>query len=293
MKNFSTRKFLFASAIIPILFVVPTAYSQSKSNDSQPKGSLKIAYIYPTDKTFKYFSDSKIVEDMDVNGQSMLVNISINMGCQVKSTGKQGDNLRLEIRIDSMAENVESPQGSAGGSVTDVKGKVFNMIISPSGKIVDLSGASKVVFTVEGSGESNLTQSFLNYFPALPKNPLKAGDTWTSIDTIDSKTQTNTIWMPIESNFKFEGIEKIDGIDCAKISSTISGTRKMITQSQGMEIHTNGPFTGTQTLYFAVNEGYFVKQSVVSKMTGNIDMPDQNMSFPDVMTITSTNEIVK
>jgi hypothetical protein len=46
-------------------------------------------------------------------------------------------------------------------------------------------------------------------------------------------------------------------------------------------------------MFFAVNEGYFIKQTVVSKMTGNIEIPDQNMSFPVVMTITSTNEIVK
>jgi hypothetical protein len=293
MKNLHFKNSVIAGLVLILSGIHSIGYSQKKSDESLQKGGVKLEYNYPAGRYVKYLSDTKVVQDMEVNGQSMQVNVSMTFGCEVKSAGKQGENLNLEIKIDTMAQNVESPQGSAGGSVTDVKGKVFNMIISPSGKIVDLSGASKVVFTVEGSGESNLTQSFLNYFPALPKNPLKAGDTWTSIDTIDSKTQTNTIWMPIESNFKFEGIEKINGVDCAKISSTISGTRKMITQSQGMEIHTNGPFTGTQTLYFAVNEGYFVKQSVVSKMTGNIDMPDQNMSFPDVMTITSTNEIVK
>ena len=230
---------------------------------------------------------------MDVNGQSMLVNISTSLGCEVKSAGKQGENLNLEIKIDSMAQNVESPQGNAGGPINEVNGKVFNMIISPSGKIIDLSGASKVVYTVEGSGESNMNQSFLSYFPSLPKNSVQPGDTWTSNDTIDSKSQTNSVWMPLEAAYKFEGIEKINGSDCAKITATLTGTRKMTTQSQGMEIHISGPFTGTQTLFFAVNEGYFVKQTVVSKMTGNIEIPDQNMSFPVVMTITSTNEIIK
>jgi hypothetical protein len=170
---------------------------------------------------------------------------------------------------------------------------VFNIIISPSGKIIDLSGASKVVYTIEGSGESNMNQSFLSYFPVLPKNSVQPGDTWTTNDTIDSKSQSNSVWMPVAAAFKYEGLEKINGIDCAKITATLTGTRKMTTQSQGMEIHTSGPFTGTQTLFFAVNEGYFVKQTVVSKMTGNIEIPDQNMSFPVVMTITSTNEIVK
>jgi hypothetical protein len=60
-----------------------------------------------------------------------------------------------------------------------------------------------------------------------------------------------------------------------------------------MDIKTSGPFTGTQILLFAVKEGYLVKESVTSKITGKIEIPDQNMNFPVVMTITSTQEIVK
>ena len=99
--------------------------------------------------------------------------------------------------------------------------------------------------------------------------------------------------MPVESNFKFEGIENVDGIECARITATLSGTRKMTTQLQGMEIHTSGPYTGTQVLYFAVKEGYLIKEAVNTKMTGNIEIPDQNMSFPVVMNITSSNGVVK
>lgn len=185
------------------------------------------------------------------------------------------------------------PQGAAGGPINDVKGKVFSMVISPSGKTVDLTEASKVVYTVEGSGESNMTQPFLNYFPALPANEVKSGDTWTSNDTINSKSPTNSIYMPVESIYKFEGVEIIDGVDCARITATLSGTRKMTTQSQGMEIHTSGPFTGTQVLFIALKEGYLMKETVSTKMTGTIEIPDQNMSFPVVMSITSENGLVK
>jgi hypothetical protein len=277
MIKLSLSKHLFTTAIILALFTGSTVFSQKKSDQPLQKGGVKLEYNFPAAKTVKYIS----------------VNISMTLGCQVKSAGKQGENLNLEISVDTMGQNVESPQGSAGGPISDVIGKVFTMVISPSGKVVDLSGASKIVYTVEGSGESTLNQSFMNYFPVLPKNAVKEGDTWISNDTLDSKAQSNTIWMPVEANYKFEGIEKIDGIDCAKISSTLSGTRKMTTKSQGMEIRTSGPFTGTQTLFFAVNEGYFIKQIIVSKMTGNIEIPDQNMSFPVVMTINSTNQIVK
>jgi hypothetical protein len=127
----------------------------------------------------------------------------------------------------------------------------------------------------------------------LPKDEVNSGDTWTTNDTIDTKSAGNSTWMPVQSDYKYEGIENIDGIDCAKISATLSGTRKMSTQSQGMDIKTSGPFTGTLTLYFAVKEGYLVKESATSKITVKIEIPDQNMIFPVVMTITSTQQIVK
>jgi hypothetical protein len=293
MINLFSGKFLFALAIIFTLTSVSTVYSQKKSGESSQNPGVKLEYNYPAGKTYKYVSDSKIVQDMEINGQSMQINIAVYMGCEVKSAGKQGENLNLEIKIDSMAQSIDSPQGSTGGEITDVKSKVFNMIITPSGKIVDLSGATKIVYTMEWSGESNLEQGFLSFFPTLPKTPVKTGDTWVSNDTIQSKTDNMSLFMPIQSDCKFEGIEKVDGIDCAKISATLSGTRKMVAEPQGMEIHTSGPFTGTQTLYFAINEGYFIRQSIVSKMTGKIEIPDQDMSFPVVMNVTFTNEIVK
>ena len=292
IKLFSGKN-LFTCALILAIFTVPKAYSQKKADEPVSKDAINLQYNYAVGNSVKYFADSKIVQTMDVNGQSMLVNISVSMGCKVKSTGKQGENLNIEITVDSLVQNIESPQGSSGGNINDVKGKLFNTVISPSGKILDLTEASKIVYNVEGSGESNLGESFLNYFPTLPKGPVKIGDSWVSNDTVNSKTSTNTVWMPVEANSKLEGIEKINGIDCARITAELKGTRKMSTQTQGMEIFTNGPFTGTQTILFAIKEGYFIKESVITKMTGTIEIPDQSMSFPVVMDVTSTNEIVK
>ena len=166
MKNLRIKNLVITGLALILSGICSIGFSQKKSDASVQKGGIKLEYKYPADKYVKYLSNTKIVQDMDVNGQSMLVNISMSLGCEVKSAGKQGENLNLEIRIDSMAQNVESPQGSAGGPINEVNGKVFNLIISTSGKIIDLSGASKVVYTVEGSGESNMNQSFLNYFPS-------------------------------------------------------------------------------------------------------------------------------
>src|SRR5664280_2613137 len=192
MKNLHLKNFTITAVILALSGIFSAGYSQKKSEANPGKAGVKLEYKYPEGKTFKYISDTKVVRALDVNGQSMLVNIAMYMGCEVKAARKTGDNLNLEITIDSMAQNIESPQGTAGGPIVDVKGKSFNMVISPAGKTVDVAEAAKVVYNIEGSGENNMAQAFLNYFPSLPKAAVNPGDTWVSNDTIDSKAPTNT-----------------------------------------------------------------------------------------------------
>lgn len=273
---------MFVVTLLSILLSVISikAYSQS----------VKLEYKYSPDRSIKYISSTKIVQDMDVNGQSMLVNIARYMGCEIRGAGKAGQNVKVDVKIDSLFQNVESPQGSTGGTINEVKGKTFSIVISPTGKLIDNTDGSKIVYNVEGSGETNIGQEFLNYFPELPVTGVKPGDTWTTRDTINNTTATNKLWMPLESTYKFEGMEKVDGADCAKITATLTGSRKMVTHSQGMEIHMTGPFTGIQTLLFNVKDGYFEKVTISTKMNGNIEIPDQGMSFTVVMNVDATTE---
>ena len=293
MKNLHVKNLVFAGLIVIFSGVWSKGFSQNVSGVSLSGSAIKLAYNYPSDKDIKYLNTSKVIQDMDINGQSMLVNVTSYFRCNVRSAGRQGENLNLEIRIDTMAQNIETPEGSAGGTMTEVKGKVFNMIITPEGKVIDLTEAAKIVYIVEGSGESNLEQSFLNHFPVLPAVKVKTGDSWITRDTLNSKTQSMSMWMPVEANYKFEGIEKINDITCARISATLTGSRKMNTQTQGMDINTTGTFTGTTMLLFAVKKGYFIKETVTTRMKGIIEILNQNMSFPVVMDITSINEVMK
>ena len=97
-----------------------------------------------------------------------------------------------------------------------------------------------------------------------------------------------------EADNTYEGVETIDGIDCAKISSILSGTHSIKTQTQGMDVKTNGKFTGTSTIYFAISEGYFIKQTDESKLEGTLELTyPQEMSMPLTMEISSVTEVVK
>jgi len=293
MKTTSLKTVILILSAVGLSGICSLAYSQKKQDAAPAAGATKITYVYQQGKQYKYQSDTKIVQDLDINGQSMQVNVTMNLACEVKGSGKQGENLGIAVKIDSMAALIDSPQGSNGGPVQEVKDKSFNIVITPSGKAVDLSGAAKIEYN-SGNGQSNLSQQFIDFFPALPAGPVKPGDTWTVNDTINTKSAGDTLYMPQKTDYKFEGTEVVDGVECAKITAALSGTRKMVTQSGGMEIHINGPFTGTMELLIGVKDGCLVKETVATKMTGTMELPDQGgISFPDVMTVNATNKLVK
>ncbi len=286
MRNSSFFRKTIVISILIALVLYQVAFSQS--------GAVKLAYNYPADKPVKYLSTGKIVQTMDIMGQVMEVNIASVFGCSIKSKGFIEKNLNLEVRIDSMYQTVESPQGSAGGVVRDAIGKVFTMSITPEGKETDLSEAGKVVINIEGSGATDAAQSFNDFFPDLPSGSVSVGYTWTVSDTLKTKSASNSTVTVFKSENKFEGFEDVNGINCAKITSVLSGDRVIVTQSQGMDITARGPFTGTSTVYFSPEKGYFIKQTVNTKQTGNIEITSpENMSFPVVMDMTSVNEAVK
>jgi hypothetical protein len=279
----SLRKSLVILAAF--LLSVP-AISQGNS------GAVKLSYKYSTDTPVKYLTTSKIVQDLDINGQSMVVNIISVLGCSITSTGIINNNLVLEVTIDTMAQSVDSPNGMTGGAVAGAIGKVFNMTISPEGKETDMTGAEQVSFTAGDGTTATAAQSFNEFFPDVPAEAITPGYTWSGTDTLTEKTSSMTHVMIVKADNKFEGYELINGTSCVKILFMLSGTRDMKTQSQGMDIKMSGPFSGSGELYFSPEKGYFLKESVKTRMSGTMEITSpESMSFPVVMDITSITEV--
>jgi len=283
MKALTTIKHASILIVLFILILSITGFTLKKS-ESPGTNPVKLVYSFAEGKSISYNSATAISQNMDVNGQTMNVLIDYNLGFRVKMVGKSDENLKLEITIDSLITKVDSPNGSVGGKIKDVEGKIFNMLLSPNGKEVDLNEAAKIEYTVEGASGGNLSTTFANIFPDLPEKAVNPGDTWIKNDSVISKTTASKTSQIFQSSNKFEGLEKINGIECAKITSTITGTMATTAQNQGMDIFSSGPYNGTVTLYFAVKEGYFVRQEISTKMTGTIEISGpQNMTFPVVM----------
>jgi hypothetical protein len=111
---------------------------------------------------------------------------------------------------------------------------------------------------------------------------------------MNAKTPAMTMMMIITSENRFEDFETVDGIECAKITSTLSGTRDMKIRTQENDIKLAGPFTGSGTLFFSPVNGYFIKQIVTTNLKGTIDITyPEAMTFPLVQDMNMVNQVVK
>lgn len=254
--------------------------------------AIKLEYKYPSDKSIGYLTRSTMSQVMGIQGQTMQTDVNSAFGCTVKSAGNQNNNLKLEITIDTLGQTTNSQMGDAGGPVEGVKRKSCSIVISPDGKVVDLSGAAGLVYNIEGSGETNMTQTLGDFFPRLPENAIKMGDSWNITDSISVNSSAMTMKTIDNSVNKLEGFEAVNGIECAKIASQHSGTLTISIQNQGMDMHIKGPYTGTSECLFAVKEGYFIKFTSATKANGNLEMTSpQAMTFPIVIDVKSVNEM--
>ncbi len=290
------RKLLFGLLSIMIISLAFT-FTENSDKDSEAaarKKKVKLEYNYPQDKAVKYLSKTNMKQIMDIQGMVMENNILSTTGCSIKSAGMEADNLNLTVMIDTMAQTIESPNGYSGGTINDAIGKSFSMVISSTGKELDLSAANETKFEIPGSGESNASQSFADFFPDVPAKKIKPGHKWHSTDSVNSEAGVSKTISLTEADNTFEGVETVDGIDCAKITAVLTGTYSMETEAQGMEVKMSGEFTGTGVVYFAIKEGYFISQSSELKMEGTLELIyPQEMTMPLTMEINSSTEIVK
>jgi len=288
MKNQIRKSLVSAGLILIISGICINVLSQNTG------AAVKLVYNYPADKSIKYLNNSVMTQIMDMQGQSMQVDVNSAFGCSVRTAGKQDNNLKIEIRIDTLGQTTNSPMGSSGGAIQDIKGNTCNIIISPEGKVIDMSESANLVYTMEGSGQSNMSQNLSDFFPVLPSNAVTTGDSWNMTDSATIKSASMTMKTIDNIVSKLEGFETVSGIECARISGVHSGTMTMSVQNQGMDIFIKGPFTGTSEYLFAIKEGYFLKLSSATKVTGNLEISSpESMSMPIVLDMKSVNEVTK
>ena len=295
------RLTLAAGAAAVLILTVNVAQTQARPASEAPAAvaaraipaaapaSAVLEYKMPTGRALTYQVKSEEAQVMDIQGQSMDTQTTNTSTFTFKAKGLKDKNFLLGVTIDDIATTVtSSAQGDMSPDMSAVKGKSFDMVLSPLGSEVDVSGAEAITYDIAGETR-NLSSGFKMFFPDLPGKPVKVGDTWPSTAGTEEKTSSMNIRIDLQNVNTLEGFETVDGMECARISSQVTGTITGTGNQGGADLTFSGTSKGKDVWYFAVKEGIYVKVTSESTTQMSIDVAAAGMTIP--MTQTSKSEV--
>jgi len=299
LKNAFTSRPALAAAVTIILVLAggavqatpaaPKAPAASLASAPAPAAAVVLEYKMPAGRSLTYQMKSEEAQVMEIQGQSMNTQTSNTGTFTFKAKGLKDKNFLLGVTIDDIAATMASDaQGDMSPDMSGVKGKSFDMVLSPLGSEVDVSGAEAITYTM-ATETRNLSSGFKMFFPDLPGKPVKVGDTWPSSAGNEEKTGSMSIRMDFQNVNTLEGFETVEGMECARISSQVTGTITGTGNQMGADLTFAGTSKGKDVWYFAVKEGIFVKAMSESTTAMSIDVPAAGMTIP--MTQTTKAEV--
>jgi len=290
-KQTSGRLWALGAGVAAVLLLSGSAVPGSGSA-SAAQGTTVLEYKMAEGRVLQYQLTSSTKEVADVMGQTLEGETKARSDFSLRPKGSRDNNHLLEVTVNDMETTVSSAQGSLSPDMSPVKGKTFDLVLSPLGVEVDVSGAEAITFEVAGSTR-NIASGFKAFFPDLPGRPVKVGDSWPSSFTIEDKSSTMTVTYTIESVNTLDGFETVEGLECARISSKFTGSMSGSGQLQGMDMALTATIKGTDTTYFAPREGIYVRSTsdMVREITATLSGP-QNLTIPSTQTTTMEVKLV-
>jgi hypothetical protein len=283
---------MLGRALMPLaaaFLVLAGSVAATPSASTAPaQASINLEYKMPADRALTYQVKADESQVLDVMGQTMATTSATVSDFTFKAKGKKEKDLLLGVTVDNISMSITGPQGDMSPDMSSVKGKSFDMVLSPLGNEVDVSGAEAISYSLEGEART-LASGFKNFFPDLPGKPLKIGDTWPASASVEEKTTSMTIQIGLEYVHTLDGIEMVDGVECARVVSQVTGSLNGSGNQMGQDMTFTGTVKGKDTWFFAVKDGIYVKAVSESTSEVSIDLPAAGMAIP--MTMTSKTEL--
>lgn len=284
-KNRWTMKTTAAAACL--LAAVGLAVPAAENGAAQAAASV-LEYKMPAGRVLAYQGKTEETQVLDIMGQVMDTSIANVSSFTFQAKEKKDKNLLMGVTVDDISISVTSSQGDMSPDTSSIKGKSFDMVLSPLGNEVDVSGAEGLSYAMAGEVQ-NLSSGFQNFFPDLPGKPVKIGDTWPATATIEEKTSSLNIKTDLQYVHSFDGIELIDGVECARIIAQVTGTISGSGNQGGQDMTFSGTSKGKDVWFFAIKDGCYVKAQSESKSEVSIDVPAAGVTIP--ATLTSKSEV--
>jgi hypothetical protein len=258
-----------------------------------PQETVTLTYKFTQGASLSYKNASDQVQNVDAMGQTMTTEVNSSLDFTLKPKGLKDGNHILELTIDGMAMNTQSPQGNMAPDLSGVIGKSFDLILSPQGQEIDVSGAAAFKVDMGEAGSRDLSSDFQGLFVNLPDRPVKVGDKWPSEKAIVQKSSNGDIHIAFKNENTLDGFETVEGRLCARIKTAVRGTISGALNQGGMALALDAKTDGTETSFFAVKDGVFIKSEMVAAMNGAIAIESMGMTLSFTGQQKNTKTLVK
>lgn len=267
---------------------------QNAAADADPQSAVTLAYQFPEGKSLTYQITSTQTQNLDVMGQAVSTESLSAIEFTLQPKGLKEGQYQLGVTVNSFKAEAQSPQGNITADASSVVGKSFDMILSRLGKEIDTSGASSIRYSVGQVGTRDLGGSFQALFPDVPDRSIKIGDSWPNEDVVTQKSDAGDIRINFNTVNTAEGLETVDGFECMRIKGPVTGKMTGNLEQQGMSLLFDAKIDGTQTWYFAMKEGIFVKSETKATIGGIITAGDPaNITIPMTGDMKTETRLIK
>ncbi len=269
-----------------------------KSFWGNPKTGLILMYQLSPDQVCKYNTTTEQNQTMEMMNQSMESEANTLMNYSLKETGfDTAENYITKITIDTISMNAKGPGGERTFDLSSLMGKSVKFVVSPKGKQIELSNPDSVKINLGpmAGGEQDAKSFFqdIDILPELPQNPIKIGESWTSEKNEKQPRSGMEINIDSKTTSTLKGFENIEGTDCLKIVSQITGTIDGSGEQMGRQMDIEGDIDGSSTWYFAYKKGVFVKLTSNQSIESTITVSGQaNMTIPMTLEIKTEIKLV-
>ena len=271
-------------AVTILLLCAMSGCSTRKGPASDPRDGLVLTYRMPEGETLRYRTTNDMKQLLKIREQDVNIASRREYLFSLRSRGTEDGNLRLSATIDSFGVDITSPQGAFSPNVSDIAGKSFEILLSPLGRELEMSGLDSLRYDLGQSGKRSISPDFQTLFPDLPDRRVTIGDTWDSEDTIIDDGGGSRIRINLTSVNRLDGFETVMGMKCARVTSDVTGTLEGEGEQRRAKMTFAGDVTATDTWFFAYESGMFVKILSESSTEGSITMSDpQSMRIPMTM----------
>jgi hypothetical protein len=246
------------ATLLIVAQIVISGCGAARSMTDGTEDSVVLRYVGPESGTLKYEVTNDFTQEMDVMGKEVSIEMDETGVYSFVPQTEVDDPYRFDVTIDTMDIQVRIPDGLLTPDVSQVVGKHFTMARSPHGKEYGFAGAEDIKLEVAPGEEQSPVTNIRALFPDLPEAAVRIGDQWSSVDTLEEHSSSGFLRIVMSSIHELAAFDEHLGMKCAVIESRVEGSFESSRTQHGMEFVSDGIINGTDTWYFAYDEGLFV-----------------------------------